>query len=244
MEWEYLTFVVAGALAGGFVSGLAGFGTGITALGLWLYVLSPAVAATLVIVCSVASQLQTLPRIWHAIEVRRVVPFIIPGLIGVPIGTLLLSRVDVRWFKLSIACLLIIYATHSLLHRTPRRFARGGRAADGLIGFGGGLLGGLAGLSGPLPTIWADIRGWAKDEKRSIFQSFNLTILLAALISHWMAGLVNRELIVAAAIALPGTFVGAWLGATLYGRVREQRFKEIVLTLLGISGCVLIWTNI
>jgi hypothetical protein len=30
-----------GALAGGFVSGLAGFGTALTALGIWLYVLPP-----------------------------------------------------------------------------------------------------------------------------------------------------------------------------------------------------------
>ena len=33
-----------GALGGGFVTGLAGFGTGLTALGLWLPVVSPAVA--------------------------------------------------------------------------------------------------------------------------------------------------------------------------------------------------------
>lgn len=50
-----------GALCGGFVTGLAGFGTGLTALGLWLHVVSPAVAAALVVVCSVAGQIQSLP---------------------------------------------------------------------------------------------------------------------------------------------------------------------------------------
>ena len=35
---------LVGALAGGFVSGLAGFGTGLMALGIWLYVLPPSMA--------------------------------------------------------------------------------------------------------------------------------------------------------------------------------------------------------
>ncbi len=40
---DSLTYLLifVGALAGGFVSGLAGFGTGLMALGIWLYVLPP-----------------------------------------------------------------------------------------------------------------------------------------------------------------------------------------------------------
>jgi uncharacterized membrane protein YfcA len=243
MGTEYLVLVLLGGLAGGFVSGLAGFGTGITALGIWLYVLSPTVAATLVIVCSIGGQLQTLPKIWHAVEVRRVAPFIIPGLLGVPIGTMLLASVEVRTFKLAIGILLLAYSLHSLLHRAHSGYQWGGRTADSAIGLGGGILGGLAGLSGPLPTVWADIRGWSKEQKRSLFQVFNLTILCAALVSHFAAGLVTRDLVVAAAVALPGTFIGSWIGFALYTRLSERRFKEIILVLLCVSGIALVWTN-
>ena len=40
------TYVIllAGALAGGFVSGLTGFGTALMALGIWLYVMPAAIA--------------------------------------------------------------------------------------------------------------------------------------------------------------------------------------------------------
>ena len=244
MGLEFLLIVMAGALAGGFVNGLAGFGTGITALGLWLFVLSPSVAATLVVVCSAAAQVQTLPRIWHAIRLRQVLPFIVPGLIAVPLGTYLLTYIDVRLFKLSIAGLLICYAAYSLFLRGRSAVTWGGRKADAVVGLGGGLLGGLAGFSGPLLTVWADLRGWTKEEKRSTFQTFNLSILIAALASHFAAGLFTRELLIAAAVALPATFFGAWIGATLYGRVSEQRFNEIILALLGLSGIVLIWTNL
>jgi uncharacterized membrane protein YfcA len=88
------TIVFLGALAGGFVSGLAGFGTGLTALGIWLYVMTPPLAASLVVVCSVVSQIQTIPMIWHAIKPRLVAPFIIGGLAGVPLGTALVLYLD------------------------------------------------------------------------------------------------------------------------------------------------------
>jgi uncharacterized membrane protein YfcA len=100
MEREQIILVLLGALAGGFVNGLTGFGTGITAIGVWLYAISPHVAASLAIICSIVSQLQTLPMIWRSIEWTRVLPCAIPGLLGVSIGTLLLpliARLQTAW---------------------------------------------------------------------------------------------------------------------------------------------------
>ena len=244
MATEHVIIILLGALAGGFVSGLAGFGTGITAMGIWLYALSPPVAAALVVVCSVAAATQTLPMIWHAIDARRVVPFIVPGLIGVPIGTVLLSYIDARAFKIGTGGLLLIYSVCLILLRSPLKSGWGGRLADGAIGFGGGVLGGLAGLSGPLPTMWASIRGWPKDERRGVFQAFNLSILGAALLSYAIAGLLTKDVGWATLAALPGTIGGAWIGARIYGRLSERRFYEIILLLLGVSGGMLIWTNV
>ena len=64
--------ILLGALAGGFVSGLTGFGTGISALPFWLFAVSPTLAAPLVVICSVVAQIQNLPHIWRSIDWRRV----------------------------------------------------------------------------------------------------------------------------------------------------------------------------
>ena len=53
-------WVAAGALAAGFVTGLAGFGVGIVALGFWLHVMEPVVAGPLVAICSVAGQVRSI----------------------------------------------------------------------------------------------------------------------------------------------------------------------------------------
>lgn len=236
--------VLGGALGGGFVSGLVGFGTGLAVLGIWLYVLSPATASTLVVVCSVLSQMQTIPFIWHAIDRRRIWPMLVAGLLGVPIGTRLLTHIDAAAFHLGMGVLLLSFSAFMLFGRFRTRLVWGGRAADSAIGFLGGVLGGLAGLSGPLPTMWAALRGWGKDERRGVFQAFNLTILMAALVSHAVSGMLTMELGRLVVVALPGTIVGSLLGVRVYRRLSDQHFHKIVLGLLGVSGLSLVWSSL
>lgn len=227
--------ITGGALAGGLVSGLTGFGTGLTALPIWLLTLPPALASPLVILCSVVSQVQTLPSIWHAIDLRRTAPFVAGGLLGVPVGVAILPHVPPRLFQGGLGLLLMTLCTVLLLNG-HYRLPRTSRLADGLVGLGGGLLGGIAGLSGPLPTLWAGLQGWGKDERRAVFQSFNLSILAVALVSQAASGYLTGEVMSLAWRALPGTLVGAWLGRRLYHRVNAEVFNRIVLLVLLIAG--------
>jgi len=204
--------LLLGALAGGFVSGLAGFGTALMALGIWLYVLPPALAVPLVVICSVIAQTSTMPSMWKSIDLSLVWPFVIGGLIGVPVGTILVAQADPGVFKLSVGVLLLVFPIALYLNRVPMSLRFGGRLADGLIGLGGGILGGLAGLSGPLPTLWATVRGWGKDERRGIFQTYNLTVLTAALCLQAATGQIEQRVIWLAAVAFPMTLLGAWAG--------------------------------
>lgn len=236
--------VATGAFAGGFVSGLAGFGTGLVALGIWLHVVPPTTAATLVAICSVLSQLQTLPTVWHAVDRDRVGPMVGFGLLGVPVGAWLLTYLNPDAFRIGTGILLLAYTAFMMLGRHRPSISWGGRPADGGIGFAGGILGGLAGLSGPLPTIWATLRGWGKDERRSVFQVFNLVILAATALAHLALGLVTAELLVFALIAAPGTIAGAWLGARAYRRLSNEQFHTVVLALLGLSGLTLVWSSL
>jgi uncharacterized protein len=236
--------LLAGALAGGFVSGLAGFGTALMALGIWLYILPPAVAVPLVLICSVSSQISTLPSMWKLLDFRLALPFVVGGLIGMPIGTLLVARADPQIFKLSVGVMLLVFPTALYFIRKPMAFQFGGRLADATVGFAGGILGGLAGLSGPLPTLWASVRGWSKDQRRGVFQIFNGTVLGAALCLQIANGFVKTDLVWLAMLALPGTLIGARLGMRTYSALSDRNFYDVVLALLFLSGLGLMWSSI
>src|SRR3977135_3027838 len=118
-----VVLLLLGALAGGFVSGLAGFGTALMALGIWLYVLPPSMAVPLVLICSVIAQTSTLPSIWRSIDFGRVWPFLIGGLSGVPLGILMIAHADPKVFKLTIGVLLLVFPTALYFQRTPMAFS-------------------------------------------------------------------------------------------------------------------------
>ncbi len=234
----------SGALAGGFVSGLAGFGTALMALGIWLYALPPSIAVPLVLISSVVAQSSTLPSIWDTIDFRLVWPFLVGGLLGVPLGTLMIAHADPRVFKASIGVLLLVFPVALYFNRRPLVPRFGGKTADGMAGFAGGILGGLAGLSGPLPILWANLRGWGKEERRGIFQTYNWTILTASLCLQAGTGLVGIDVLWLAALALPATLFGAWVGARTYHALSDQNFRDVVLGLLFLSGVGLVWSSL
>ncbi len=244
MSMIALAVLLLGALAGGFVSGLAGFGTALMALGIWLYVMPPSVAVPLVLICSIAAQTSTLPAIWRTIDFKLVWPFLVGGLAGVPLGTMLIAYADPRIFRLTVGALLLVFPTALYFHRRPMALSHGGRVADTGIGFAGGVLGGLAGLSGPIPILWASVRGWGKDERRGVFQSFNWTVLSAALSVQAGSGFITQEIVSLALLVLPATVGGAWLGARTYHALSDGNFRDIVLGLLFLSGVALIWRSV
>ncbi|MDP1882545.1 MAG: TSUP family transporter, partial [Bradyrhizobium sp.] len=126
----------------------------------------------------------------------------------------------------------------------PMAFTFGGRVADAAVGFAGGILGGLAGLSGALPTLWASVRGWGKDQRRGVFQTFNWTVLLTALCLQAAMGLVELDVVWLALLAFPATITGAWLGARTYRALSDRNFMDLVLALLFLSGVGLVWSSI
>ncbi|MEQ1648462.1 MAG: sulfite exporter TauE/SafE family protein [Hyphomicrobiaceae bacterium] len=243
MSLPTILILIAGALAGGFVSGLAGFGMALVTLGIWLHVVAPEVAVTAILICSVVAQASTIRTIWHVLDPKRVLPFIIPGLVGVPLGSMLLGSVEPGLFKQAMGYLLIAFSTFMLTWRRPMRMTWGGKPADAVIGFIGGIMGGFAGLSGPMPTIWATLRGWSKDEKRSVFQAFNITMLGAALLANTVAGRLTNATLMVAAIAVPAALIGARVGVYTYPHLSDRRFTDIVLVLMGLSGLFLITSH-
>ena len=239
-----IAVVVAGALTAGFVNGLTGTGYALASLGFWLHAMSPLTAVPLVALCAVGGHIQALPSIWRGVRWPRLWPFLACGLVGVPLGTVLLQHVQPRPLKLGVGLLLVLYCAWSFFVHRPPVVMAGGRIADGASGLVGGVLGGMASLSGPVPIVWVQLRAWPKDEQRGVNQPYNMAILAAALLSAALSGLLDRTFLVWAALSLPVSLIGTRLGLMLYGRVDDRQFRRIVLAFLGLSGIVLVATSV
>jgi uncharacterized membrane protein YfcA len=236
-----LTVAVAlGAALGGFVQGLSGFAFGLVALGIWAWSVDPTTAGPLVVFGSLVGQLLSLGTVRRGLETRRLLPFIVGGLIGVPIGVVLLRQIDPLGFKLAVGIILLIWCPTMLLLRDLPRVTGGGRWADGIVGWVGGVMGGLGGLTGPAPTLWCALRGWGRDAQRAVFQTFNLVMQIATMAAYLATGTISGETAWLFAIVAPAMLVPTLIGARLYRRFSDAGFQRLVLLLLTASGALLV----
>ncbi len=235
-----IILLLAGAFLAGIVTGLTGFGTALTAMALWLYVVTPVLAAPLVAFCSLASHLFTLRKIWPDMDVRAAMPFVIGGLLGIPGGVWLLTQASPDMFKLAVGAVLIAYPLFMLLARTPPAITGHSRAIQYAVGVASGVCGGFAGLSGVVLVVWSQLRHWSKQRARSVLQLINMVILGIAVVAYSLRGLVNVELLKLVALCAPATLCGSWIGLRLYQRIDQASFTRVVLMLLIASGLGLI----
>jgi uncharacterized membrane protein YfcA len=123
--------------------------------------------------------------------------------------------------------------------RLPRLTA-GGPVADGVVGLGAGVLGGIGGFTGVLPTLWCTLRGMDKDVQRAVIQNFNLATLAITLAAYLATGVVTRAMWPMIAVVVPALMLPAVLGAKVYVGLSELAFRRIVLSLLTAAGLAML----
>ena len=101
-------------------------------------------------------------------------------------------------------------------------------------------MGGFASLSGPPLVIWSQLCGWAKERSRGLLQVINMTIFVVAIAGYGARGLLTADLLKTAAICLPASLLGGWLGLKAYRKTDPDTFRRIVLVLLICSGLGLV----
>jgi len=239
-----IVVVALGAAAGGFVQGLSGFAFGLVAMAIWAWWLDPGLAGPLVVFGSLASQLLSIGSVRRGFDLRRVLPFIVGGVLGVPVGVALLRQIDPLAFKLAVGILLVAWCPAMLLARELPRITGGGRLADAGAGLLGGVMGGIGGLTGPAPTLWITLRGWDRDTQRAVFQVFNLVMHGLTMMAYLATGAISAQAAHLFLVVAPAMLVPTLVGARLYRRFSDAAFRRIVLGLLAASGAILIVTTL
>ncbi|SFC12576.1 hypothetical protein SAMN05216344_109139 [Polaromonas sp. OV174] len=232
--------ILAGAIVAGFVQGLSGFGFGLVAMSFWAWTLAPQLAAAMVVTGALCGQLVAAVAVRRRFELRDLAPFLAGGLLGIPIGLLILPLLDVQLFKAGLGLLLLFWCPAMLMSQRLPRITAGGRLGDGLAGGLGGVMGAMGGFSGVLPTLWCSLRGYKKDTQRAIIQNFNLAILSVTWLSYVATGVVSFATLPMLALVIPAMLIPTLIGARVYIGISEATFRQITLGLLTASGLAML----
>lgn len=241
--WVDVAIVAAGAFLAAVVIGSAGFAFAMVVTGIWVHVMPPPAIVLLGATCATLLHVANVWQYRREVDIRLLWPFLAGAVLGVPVGVMALSRVDAVLFRHVFGTLMIAYAAYSLARPrlpTVRLSGSASRLADGAIGWIGGVMGGLAMLQGPAPTIWCQLRGWDKKRARFVYQPYiGFTALLVMLAVGTNIEVDHARFGWYLLACAPAMGAGLWIGLRVFEWISEARFRQLILSLILVSGVAL-----
>ena len=235
-----LALFTAGTFVAAFVTGLAGFAFAIVAAAVWLHFLAPAQAAALIVAFGLIVQGVSVWKLRAAIQWRRLAPFLIGGIIGVPIGGEILRWTAPGNLRIAVGVLLVLFSLWNFFRPSFASMPRAWVVADGAVGVVNGVIGGATGLAGIAAVIWCSLRGWPPAEQRAVFQPSGVAVFLMTALWLGGTGMIWVDTASLFLIGLPALALGTWAGLKLFGKLDDAMFRRVVLALLLISGASLL----
>ncbi|SDI78365.1 MULTISPECIES: sulfite exporter TauE/SafE family protein [Bradyrhizobium] len=222
--------ICAIALVSGIARGFSGFGSALIFMPLASSIAAPRLVAALLLIIDFVGSAPLIPNAWKRADRKATAIMTLGALVGVPIGTWLLSRLEpvtTRW-------IISVFVFALLLLLSGWRY-RGKEHAAISIGIGGlsGFCSGLAQTGGP-PIVGY----WLGRPIASVIQRANIVLFFAAsdffsLVSYALTGLITADAIRFSIIVGPIYAVGVWFGASLFGRASENLFRSICYALIA-----------
>jgi uncharacterized membrane protein YfcA len=225
--------ICAVAFVSGTARGFSGFGSALIFMPLASSIADPRLVAALLLIIDFVAAAPLLPGAWEKADRKATAVMVAGALIGVPIGTYFLSRLEpvtTRWIISAFVFALL------LLLLSGWRY-RGKDHAAVSVGIGGlsGFCSGLAQTGGP-PIVGY----WLGRPVASIVARANILLFFGAsdffsMISYATTGLISRESLVLSLIVGAVYAFGVAFGASLFGRASEKVFRAICYALIALA---------
>jgi uncharacterized protein len=228
--------VCAIAFMSGTARGFSGFGSALIFMPLASSMVAPRLVAALLLIIDFIAAAPLVPNAWGHADRKATAVIVAGALIGVPIGTYFLSRLDpvtTRWIISGFVVALLVLLLSGWRYHGKDHIALS-------VGIGGlsGFCSGLAQTGGP-PIVGY----WLGRPVKPGVARANIVLFFAgsdcfSLISYIAAGLINADAVRFALLVGPIYAIGLGVGASLFGRASERIFRAICYALIVLSVIV------
>ena len=219
------------AFISGTARGFSGFGSALIFMPLASSMAAPRLVAALLLIIDFVAVAPLIPNAWKHADRKATAVMVFGALIGVPIGTYFLSRLDpvtTRWIISAFVFALLLLLVSGWRYR-------GGDHAALSIGIGGlsGFCSGLAQTGGP-PIVGY----WLGRPISSVIARANILLFFGAsdffsAVSYATTGLITADSIKFSLMVGPVYAIGVAFGALLFGKAGERVFRSICYVLIA-----------
>lgn len=219
------------AFVSGTSRGFSGFGAALIFMPLASSMAEPRLVAALLLIIDFVAAAPLLPDAWRKADRKATAVMAIGALIGVPIGTWFLTRLDpvtTRWIISCFVTALLVLLLSGWRYR-GNEYAAVSVAVGGVAGF----CSGLAQTGGPpIVGYWLGRPIPSAIARANIMLYFGFSGVFSV-VSYTVTGLINADAIKFALVVGPVYAIGIWFGASLFGRASETVFRAICYVLIA-----------
>ncbi len=222
------------------VQGFVGLGSGIISTAILLFFFDPKkVVVSLSIIALIGTLFLSFSNYRGKFFLKEVFVLLFFSFLGAGAGSYLLKILSPEMVEFTFGIFVVITGIYDFLSQKKKFLfkLKLKNILAMLTGFFGGLISGLIGGAGPLYALYINQFFHSKEDFKFVisfvFTVLNLERIVFYLFSPELRGAFSSEIIIP---ALPGVFLGAFLGDLFSRKVSNKFFKEIVSISIIVFG--------
>jgi uncharacterized membrane protein YfcA len=228
-----LAFLLASSFVAALARGFSGFGAALIFLPLAATVISPKIAAPLLLITDAVLALGFIPNAFRNADKREVSVMAFGAAIGIPLGTYMLVHTDplhIRWAVVVLATAMLVLLVSGWRYRgTPTRPLTFG------VGAFSGFCSGAAQVGGPaIIAYWLGSQHPAAIIRANIIFYFAISTAIT-IVSYFFGGVLTLVVLKLCLVVGPVYALGLFIGARLFGVADEAVFRRICYALIAIA---------
>jgi uncharacterized membrane protein YfcA len=228
-----VVILAATAFIAGMARGFSGFGAALIFIPLSSAMIGPKAAAPLLLIIDGVLAAGLIPDAWRRADKREVGAMALGALIGVPMGTWLLTSMNpviIRWAIVVLAAAMLFLLVSGWRYRgKPTRPTTVG------VGVLSGLFNGATQVGGPpVVAYWLGGAIPAVTARANMILFF-ATSTLISMATYFVGGLLAMSALAPALFVGPAYGLGVFIGARMFKLASESTFRLICCGLIAIA---------
>jgi uncharacterized membrane protein YfcA len=222
-------------LLASFIQGITGFGFALIAVPLLsLFIPEFRNIAPIIVIYSLLTNITIGYKSRQYINLKKILPLIIFGIIATPIGTCILLYVKVNTLKIIIGSIITITAFAML--KNFKIQIKNQSVSYGIVGILSGFLNGSTGLSGPPIVLFLTNQNTDKEEFRANLSFYGIAANIFAIIIFISEGIVNISVFNFILLYLPALIIGVFAGIKISAKINEIIFRNLTIYMIAFLG--------
>ena len=238
-----VAILIAFAL-GGILKGATGAGAPIVTIPVIAAFYDVRIAVIIMVIPNLLTNIGQLYQFRKTILPRFfTISFALGGGIGAFLGTILLVSLPIKILTLSVACIVIVYILLKLAVPSWKLNYKKAKKLVFLMGAGGGILQGSAGLSAPISITFLNSMKLDRNQFIPTISVYFGVMSIFQMPTLYYYDFLNRETIILSCVSTMVLMVFMPLGSWIAKSVSKESFDKITLILLGFIALRIIYLN-